>query len=113
VRYEREGFVEAEDGTKLFVEELGRPVPEGEPVDLGSFRQNSGKTIRVWSIAGEVDVRSIESNTFEIEWPPRSGTMRRFPEVDRAEWFRLDEARNKIHKGQLPMLEAFAALPSP
>lgn len=89
-----------------FAEELGQAVPPGELVALGEFKQNSSKTVSVWALGGDVDVSRVESNTFEMEWPPKSGTMARFPEVDRAEWFAADVARTKIHKGQVQILDA-------
>lgn len=96
-----------------FEEEMGKQAPPGAPTDLGEFRQNSGKTVRVWSVQADLDVAEISSNTFQLEWPPRSGSMQEFPEVDRAEWFDIETARTRIHKGQLPILdELVASLPS-
>lgn len=98
-----------------FAEELGTPPPAGEVLPLGELRQSGGKRVAVWAVEGELDVSAAVSNTFEIEWPPRSGQLRSFPEVDRAEWFTLDEARTKLHKGQVPfvdrLLEALGAMP--
>jgi predicted NUDIX family NTP pyrophosphohydrolase len=89
-----------------FAEELGSPPPDGaEPVDLGEVRQKGGKVVMAWAIAGDFDAAAIRSNTFEMEWPPRSGTTREFPEVDRAEWFGLDEARERILPAQAPLLD--------
>ena len=88
-----------------FAEELGAPVPEGELVDLGEVRQRSGKTVVAWALEGDADADAIRSNTFTMQWPPRSGTMREFPEVDRAGWFGLDEAREKILPAQAPLLD--------
>jgi predicted NUDIX family NTP pyrophosphohydrolase len=88
-----------------FAEEIGRPAPPGTPIDLGELRQSSGKRIRVWAIEADLDVTNIESNEFELEWPPRSGRTRRFPEVDRAAWFDLETARMKLVKGQVPFLD--------
>ena len=89
-----------------FLEELGLDPPEGEVVDLGEVRQAGGKRVRAWALAGDLDVAVIRSNTFEIEWPPRSGTMRVFPEVDRAAWFPLEVAKTKVLSGQVPLLES-------
>jgi predicted NUDIX family NTP pyrophosphohydrolase len=88
-----------------FCEETGAAV-EGEAVPLGAFRQSSAKIVDVWAMEGEFDPTSLKSNTFSMEWPPRSGRMRDFPEVDRAQWFTPEEATRKILKGQRPMLDA-------
>ena len=89
-----------------FREELGMPVPEGATfVDLGEVRQAGGKTVRAWAVAGDLDPASVVSNTFEMEWPPRSGTIGTFPEIDRAAWFDLPTAHDKIVAGQRPLLE--------
>ena len=88
-----------------FAEELGAPPPDGDLVDLGEVRQRSGKTVVAWALEGDADADAIRSNTFTMEWPPRSGTMREFPEVDRAGWFGLDEAREKILPAQAPLLD--------
>jgi predicted NUDIX family NTP pyrophosphohydrolase len=90
-----------------FAEELGQPPPDCERIFLGDFKQNSSKTISVWIGRGDLDVSVVDSNEFEMEWPPRSGVMQSFPEVDRAEWFDVEEARQKMHKGQTPVLDAF------
>ena len=87
-----------------FEEELGRR-PVGEPVALGQVRQLGGKTVHAFALEGDLDAATIRSNHFEMEWPPRSGRRRSFPEVDRAEWFGLDEARRKINPGQVPLLD--------
>jgi predicted NUDIX family NTP pyrophosphohydrolase len=88
-----------------FAEELGSPVPEGELIDLGEVKQRSGKLVRAWALAGDLDATTITSNTFALEWPPRSGRTREFPEVDRAEWFTLEEARARINPAQVPLLD--------
>jgi len=64
--------------------------------------------VRAWAVEGDLDVSSVRSNTFELEWPPRSGQHHRFPEVDRAGWFRLDDARERLVAGQVPLLERLA-----
>lgn len=92
-----------------FEEELGGPPPSGTAVDLGELKQPGGKLVRIWAMAGDFDAATARSNTFEMEWPPRSGVFRRFPEVDRAEWFDLDTARRKLHKGQVPFVERLLA----
>jgi predicted NUDIX family NTP pyrophosphohydrolase len=91
-----------------FAEELGSPPPEGELVDLGTVR-GSGKVVAAFAVAGDLDADAIVSNTFELEWPPRSGRVQEFPEIDRAAWFSLAEAREKIVKTQLPFLDRLAA----
>ena len=74
-------------------------------IPLGNFRQPSGKTVTVWAVEGDFDLKYFKSNTFVLEWPPKSGRMQAFPEADRAAWFTLDEAARKILKGQRPMLD--------
>jgi predicted NUDIX family NTP pyrophosphohydrolase len=91
-----------------FAEELGTPPPDGELVALGEVRQRSGKVVTAWALAGDADADVMRSNTFTMEWPPRSGEMREFPEVDRAAWFSLDEARERILPGQAPLLDRLA-----
>ncbi|HTU86418.1 MAG TPA: NUDIX domain-containing protein [Solirubrobacteraceae bacterium] len=88
-----------------FEEELGSAPPAGKPVDLGEIRQKSGKLVRGWALAGDLDVGTVTSNTFEIEWPPRSGKRVEIPEVDRAEWFGLEIAREKINPAQVALLD--------
>lgn len=88
-----------------FEEEIGVPVPPGAVVDLGEVRQAGGKTVEAWAVEGDLDATTIVSNTFEIEWPPKSGRMETFPEIDRAAWFDLDSARSVIVQGQRPLLE--------
>ncbi len=93
-----------------FAEELGSPPPAGPLLELGEVRQSGGKIVTGFALRGELDVETITSNEFEIEWPPRSGRRQRFPELDRAAWFDLDTARTKLVKGQLPFLERLRAL---
>ena len=100
-------FAENEVGVEVarreFQEELGTAAPRGEPTPLGDVRQAGGKTVHAWALPGDLDVAAVTSNTFEIEWPPRSGKMQAFPEIDRAAWFDLDTARRKL----LPAQRAF------
>jgi predicted NUDIX family NTP pyrophosphohydrolase len=97
-----------------FEEEMGSaPVPSGEFVPLGTLKQPSGKVIHAWAAESDFDVATVKSNLFELEWPPRSGKMAAFPEVDRAQWFSIEEARAKIIKGQAPFLERLLALIEP
>ena len=92
-----------------FEEELGSPPPAGETVDLGEVRQKSGKWVRAWAMRGDFDASSITSNTVPFQWPPRSGRWIDIPEVDRAQWFGLDEARTKINAAQAALLDRLAA----
>jgi predicted NUDIX family NTP pyrophosphohydrolase len=88
-----------------FAEELGSPPPDAEPLELGEIRQKSGKRVVAWALAGDLDADRIESNTFTMQWPPRSGRMQEFPEVDRAAWFTVPEAREKLNPAQVQLLE--------
>lgn len=88
-----------------FAEELGSDPPPGPRVDLGEITQSSGKVVHAWAVAGNLDITTVRSNTFIMEWPPRSGEHQQFPEVDEARWFSLDEARRRILKGQQPLLD--------
>jgi predicted NUDIX family NTP pyrophosphohydrolase len=92
-----------------FEEELGigGPTPPFRP--LGEIVQAGGKRVVAFAAEGDLDTSAIRSNEFELEWPPKSGTSQRFPEVDRAEWFRLAEAREKIIPGQIPLLDRLAS----
>ena len=93
-----------------FREELGSDAPAGEALSLGSVKNKSGKLIYAWALEGELDPELVKSNTFELEWPPRSGKMRAFPEVDRAAFFDLAAAGRKIHAAKLPFLERLRLL---
>jgi predicted NUDIX family NTP pyrophosphohydrolase len=105
-------FEEGEEPFKAaqreFGEELGRAAPEGEPIELGSIKIKTGKTIYAWAIEADFDPSNIISNTFEMEWPPKSGKTQQFPEIDKAEWFALDTAASKMHQGQAAFLERLA-----
>lgn len=92
-----------------FEEETGQPL-EAALRELLTLKLPSGKLLTVWTGEGEVDEAAIRSNTFEMEWPPRSGKTAAFPEIDRAEWFSIEEARVRISRGQLPLLDALTAL---
>ncbi|PBC11471.1 NUDIX domain-containing protein [Mesorhizobium sp. WSM3859] len=87
-------------------EELGVAI-DGDFRPLGSYRQPGGKIVVAWSVEADVDTNAIKSTMFTMEWPPKSGKMKAFPEVDRAGWFSLPEAGLKILKGQRPMLDDF------
>lgn len=86
-----------------FKEETGVAL-EGDFVELTPVKQPGGKVVHAWAIEGDCDAASIRSNTFSLEWPPRSGKRQEFPEVDRAQWFPLAQAKEKILKGQLALL---------
>jgi predicted NUDIX family NTP pyrophosphohydrolase len=88
-----------------FEEELGAPPPAGDVEDLGEIRQKGGKLVRAWAIEGDLDETQARSNTFQLEWPPRSGKLIDVAEVDRAEWFDLDAARERINPAQAPLLD--------
>jgi predicted NUDIX family NTP pyrophosphohydrolase len=90
-----------------FREETGFTA-HGEPIPLGSVRQAGGKVVHAWAVRGDADPRALRSNTFEMEWPRGSGRMQSFPEVDRAEWFDLAEARRRILPAQSAFLDALA-----
>jgi predicted NUDIX family NTP pyrophosphohydrolase len=87
-----------------FEEETG-VRPSGDPFLLEEVRQAGGKVVTAFALEGDLDPEAIRSNTFEMEWPPRSGRLQSFPEVDRAAWFTTDEARSKILAGQAPLLD--------
>ncbi len=87
-----------------FEEELGSAPPEGDAIALAPVRQSGGKLVHAFAIEGDFDTSSIRSNTFTLEWPPRSGRSQQFPEVDRAEWFPVEIAQQKVLKGQAPLL---------
>jgi len=91
-----------------FTEELGLPAPAGELVSLGDAKQASGKIVTVWAVEGELDPTAIVPGTFRLEWPPRSGTLQEFPEIDRVAWFDMATARRKLVTGQRPFLDRLA-----
>ena len=103
-----EGESAIDAARREFREETGFE-PGTDFVALGEIRQPSGKVISVWAFEGDCDPAALRSNTFSMEWPPKSGRTRDFPEVDRAEWFPLDAARAKLLKGQLGFLDRLAA----
>ena len=87
-------------------EELGiEPPAVDEATALGEVRQAGGKVVMAWAVEGDFDVSNISSSTFDMEWPPRSGRVASFPEVDRAAWFSLDDARVKLHTGQRALID--------
>jgi predicted NUDIX family NTP pyrophosphohydrolase len=103
-----EGETVEEAARREFQEELGFPA-EGALVPLGRIRQKGGKYVEAFALEGDLVADAIRSNHFTLEWPPRSGRMQRFPEIDRAAWFTLTEAREKILLSQSSVLDAFDA----
>ena len=101
-------FEEGEDtldaAKREFEEETGQPV-HGEFLPLEPVRQRSGKMVFVWAVKGDIDIEKIVSNTFDLEWPPRSGKTITIPEVDRGDWFDIDAAKIKINPGQVPLID--------
>lgn len=93
-----------------FQEELGLPVPAGELVELGEVKQSGGKVVTAWALAGDLDPALVVPGTFEMEWPRGSGKVKEFPEIDRAQWFDLVTAQEKIVAGQRPLLGRLAEL---
>ena len=92
-----------------FREETGLDI-DGRFVDIGTITQKAGKVVRVFAVEGDVDANAIRSNTFMREWPPRSGTMQEFPEVDRAGWFTSDDARRKLLPAQTAFIDRLLTL---
>ncbi len=86
-------------------EETGHLLPEADLLELGDIRQRGGKVLTAWAVAGDLDPDAITSNTFTMEWPPRSGRLREFPEVDRAGWFDVPTAREKVLAAQAELID--------
>jgi predicted NUDIX family NTP pyrophosphohydrolase len=108
------GMVEADEtpleaAIREFAEETGFPI-SGEFLPLGGVVQRGGKHVDAWAVEGEADPAGLKPYMFEMEWPPRSGQMQAFPEIDRAAWFTLAEARERILPSQLPFIDRLAAL---
>jgi predicted NUDIX family NTP pyrophosphohydrolase len=95
--------------SREFIEELGHPVPDGDRIDLGEVTQKAGKRVVAFAVRGDLDPGTVVSNTFTLEWPPKSGRMAEFPEVDRADWFTLAAARTVINSAQVAFLERLEA----
>lgn len=93
-----------------FGEEIGTPAPTLDYVSLGEFRQSSGKIVTAFAAESNFEVAEVRSNTFPAEWPPRSGRIQQFPEIDRAEWSTLEVARVRLVKGQVPVVDALETL---
>lgn len=92
-----------------FEEETGTRLPATELIELGAVVQKGGKEVTAWAARGDLDPASVRSNSFTMQWPPRSGREQEFPEIDRAEWFALDEARAKLVSAQVELLDRLAA----
>ena len=88
-----------------FEEELGVGLPPGKLAELGSVKQKGGKVVKAWAAEGDLDADSVRSNTFTMEWPPRSGRTAEFPEIDRAGWFGVETAREKLVPAQAELLD--------
>ena len=97
-----------ETASREFKEELSLELPSGKWLNLGTVRQKSGKIVVAWALEGDVDATHIKSNTVKKEWPPRSGKMMEWPEVDKAGWFALKEASVKLNPAQVEFLERLA-----
>ena len=93
-----------------FAEETGHQVPNHPLIDLGEITQKSGKVVAAWAVEGDLDPALAFSNTYEMEWPPRSGRIQSFPEIDRVEWFCLEEAARRLKTAQVSFLERLQAV---
>ncbi|MEO3759477.1 NUDIX domain-containing protein [Mycobacterium sp. B14F4] len=93
-----------------FTEETGKPPPDGPRIDFAPVRQPGGKLVTAFAVRGDLDLEGTHSNTFTLEWPKGSGTLREYPEVDRVAWFSVAEARSKLLKGQRPLLDRLLAV---
>ena len=94
-----------EAAAREFAEEIGSPLPAGPVIELGAVRLPSGKRLTAYAVEGDLDPALAQSNTFEMEWPPRSGRKQNFPEIDRVAWFEPSQARIKLARGQVELLE--------
>jgi predicted NUDIX family NTP pyrophosphohydrolase len=93
-----------------FEEETGHPPPGGDPIDLGSIVQKGGKVVHGWGLEGDLDPAAAVSNTFEMTWPPGSGRVGTFPEIDRVEWFGVEEACARVKPTQIPLIDRLVDL---
>lgn len=89
-----------------FAEEMGSPPPDGAVAPLGTVKQSGGKSVTTFAVEGDFDLAGFRSNTFELEWPRGSGRVQEFPEVDRAAWVSVAVAKEKLVKGQVPVMDA-------
>jgi predicted NUDIX family NTP pyrophosphohydrolase len=101
-------------GCREFHEETGHAIEacrvgDASPIELGSVTLASGKVVHGWAVEGDLDPANVQSNEFELEWPPRSGKRERYPEIDRASWFEPDEARRRIHPAQAAFIDRLEA----
>ncbi len=92
-----------------FAEETGKPAPDDDAVPLGSIVQKGGKIVHAWALEGDLDPATSRSNTFEMEWPPRSAIRASFPEIDRVAWFGPADARVRLKAAQIPLIERLEA----
>ena len=92
-----------------FHEETGHPAPDGDAIPLGEITQKSGKRVVAWALEGDLDPATAVSNAYEMEWPPHSGSIVEFPEIDRVAWFGLDEARVRLKEAQVPFVDRLEA----
>jgi predicted NUDIX family NTP pyrophosphohydrolase len=99
-----------ESALREFEEETGTPLQAGELRELGEVKQRGGKVVSAWAAEGDLDADAVRSNTFTMEWPPRSGRTAEFPEIDRAGWFDIDEAREKLNPAQVGFLDRLLEL---
>ncbi|WP_020123342.1 NUDIX domain-containing protein [Streptomyces canus] len=106
--YEPESESAWDAARREFQEELGLPPPDGEAVPLGEVRQTNGKVVTAWAIEADLDPATVVPGVFSMEWPPKSGRIQEFPELDRVEWFGLDRARAVIVKAQSAFLDRLA-----
>jgi predicted NUDIX family NTP pyrophosphohydrolase len=104
-----EGEDPVDTARREFAEETGHTLPLDGLISLGEVRQRSGKRVQAWAVEGDLNPEEVSSNTFEIEWPPRSGRLQTFPEVDRAGWFALEEARERLLPAQTPFVDRLMA----
>ena len=99
---------ELDAAKREFIEETGY-LPSGNFIPLNAIQQKGGKTVKCWAIEGDIDPVRLVSNTFAIEWPPKSGRIQTYPEIDRGDWFTFAEAKKKINERQIPFLEQVIA----
>ena len=99
-----------EAAKREFKEELGSAPPQGDYLALTPIKQKAGKTVLAWAVEGDFDPAGLESNTFQCEWPPKSGRTQEFPEVDRAEWFKSETAKIKALAAQAPLIDQLIEL---
>lgn len=104
-----EGESPLDAAKREFTEETGQPLPAADYVDLGSVKRSDGKVIYAWAAQGDIDVDAFRSNTFEMEWPPKSGRRQQFPEIDQIAWLPLHEALAKLSPAQTAFIERLAA----